>query len=343
MTSADVPVHRAVPGYDECNRYTTIIIDAALERGIDVVVLDPKRGELRLTAAGRSIVTIESLSELTSATALRRCDHKAVTRTVLQRAGLVVAPGRLATFDERDVAFLERWRDIVVKPACGEQGWGVAVGITDQEQLAHAVADAREVHDEVLLEARRPGDDVRMLVIGGEMVAASVRRPPSVVGDGVSTIAQLVEALSAEREAATDGASSIPLDDATASVVRAAGREFDDVLTAGERIVVRRTANLHTGGTMHDVTDEVHPALVDVALRAARAIEIPVVGVDLIVPSIDGPDYTIIEVNEQPGLANHEPRPTAQRFVELLFPEVRVAAGSSRRQTGSISTNVPST
>jgi D-alanine-D-alanine ligase-like ATP-grasp enzyme len=69
------------------------------------------------------------------------------------------------------------------------------------------------------------------------------------------------------------------------------------------------------------VTDQLHPELSAVALAAARAIEIPVVGVDLMVPAIDGPEYMIIEANEQPGLANHEPRPTAQRFLDLLFPE----------------------
>ncbi|MFI5044232.1 MAG: N-acetylglutaminylglutamine synthetase, partial [Acidimicrobiales bacterium] len=84
---------------------------------------------------------------------------------------------------------------------------------------------------------------------------------------------------------------------------------------------VRRTANLHTGGTIHDVTDELHPALAEVAVRAAEAIGIPVLGLDLMVPAPDQADYVIIEANEQPGLANHEPQPTAERFIDLLFPE----------------------
>jgi len=83
---------------------------------------------------------------------------------------------------------------------------------------------------------------------------------------------------------------------------------------------VRRTANLHTGGTIHDVTSEVHPRLVAAAVAAARAIDIPVVGIDLMVRSPREPDYAFIEANERPGLANHEPQPTAERFVDLLFP-----------------------
>jgi D-alanine-D-alanine ligase-like ATP-grasp enzyme len=105
--------------------------------------------------------------------------------------------------------------------------------------------------------------------------------------------------------------------------VRAQGHALEDVLAPDEQIRVRNTANLHTGGTIHDVTDELHPALRDAAERAARALDIPVTGLDFLVPAVDGPDYVIIEANERPGLANHEPQPTAERFVDLLFPRTR--------------------
>ena len=82
---------------------------------------------------------------------------------------------------------------------------------------------------------------------------------------------------------------------------------------------MRRTANLHTGGTLEDVTERLHPVLADAAVRA-RALDIPVVGLDLMVRDAEQPDYVIIEANERVGLANHEPQPTAERFVDLLFP-----------------------
>jgi D-alanine-D-alanine ligase-like ATP-grasp enzyme len=107
--------------------------------------------------------------------------------------------------------------------------------------------------------------------------------------------------------------------------VRAAGHTMDTVLPAGTVLPVRKTANLHTGGTIHDVTDQLHPALREVAERAARALEIPVVGFDFMVPDLGGTDYAIIEANERPGLANHEPQPTAERFIDLLFPQTRAA------------------
>ena len=83
---------------------------------------------------------------------------------------------------------------------------------------------------------------------------------------------------------------------------------------------VRRTANLHTGGTLEDVTATLHPALRDAAIKAARTLQIPVVGLDLLVPAADRPEHVFIEANERAGLANHEPQPTAERFVDLLFP-----------------------
>ena len=99
-----------------------------------------------------------------------------------------------------------------------------------------------------------------------------------------------------------------------------AGFDYDSVLPRGERLAVRRTANLHTGGTLDDVTDQLHPELIDAAVRAARALDIPVVGLDLLVPAADQPEYVFIEANERVGLANHHPQPTAERFVDLLFP-----------------------
>ncbi|HAL69628.1 MAG TPA: N-acetylglutaminylglutamine synthetase, partial [Pseudomonas sp.] len=89
---------------------------------------------------------------------------------------------------------------------------------------------------------------------------------------------------------------------------------------------VRRTANLHTGGTLEDVTARLHPTLADAAIRAARALEIPVVGLDFMVKDASEPDYVIIEANERAGLANHEPQPTAERFIDLLFPHSRPLA-----------------
>jgi D-alanine-D-alanine ligase-like ATP-grasp enzyme len=207
-----------------------------------------------------------------------------------------------------------------VKPARGEGGEGVTVGVVDAEGLATALEEARAVCPDVVLEQRCDGDDVRIVVIGAEVVAASVRRPPAVVGNGRDTVGQLLDALNRARAEEPGGSSEVPVDRRTVTVVQAEDWDLSDVPPAGEVVALRRTANVHTGGTIHDVTAELHPELAAVAVRAAEAIGIPVLGVDLMVDAVDKPEYVVIEANEQPGLANHEPQPTAQRFLDLLFP-----------------------
>ena len=307
--------------YEALNPYSRIIVDEARRRGVDVEILDAERGEMVLSHGDRQIRTLESLSELTSAVAFRRCDDKVHTRRVLARAGINLPAGRLAAGDEKDRAFLEECKELVVKPARGEGGRGITVGVKDRDGLAVAVDAARALCPDVLLEERCEGEDLRVIVIAGEVVAAAVRCPPRVNGTGEDTVADLIGALSDERSAATGGAAAIPLDGTTEEVVREQGYQLDTVLPRDEEVAARHTANVHTGGTIVDVTDRLHPELARAAVAVADAIGIPVVGVDLMVPAVDGPEYVVIEANEQPGLANHEPQPTAERFLDLLFPE----------------------
>lgn len=306
---------------EHLNPYARIIADEAIRRGIRVEVLDAEGGYLQLEHGGRAVETRESLSQYTSAVAMSRCDDKRVTRKVVGQAGVRVPQGRTASFDEDDHEFLRRVESVVVKPARGEQGIGITVRVTSGPDLDAALARAGGPGTEILIEEHCEGDDLRIIVIDGNVIAAAVRRPAEVMGTGTHTVRDLIEAQSRRRAAATGGESRIPLDDLTEATIREEGWEYDDVLPEGYRLVVRRTANLHTGGTIHDVTDELHPALGEAAVTAAKAIGIPVTGIDLLVPDVTGEDYVFIEANERPGLANHEPRPTASAFVDYLFPQ----------------------
>jgi D-alanine-D-alanine ligase-like ATP-grasp enzyme len=125
-----------------------------------------------------------------------------------------------------------------------------------------------------------------------------VRKPPAITGTGRHSIRELIKKHNRRRMAATGGESFIPDDAETLRCLNKEGLDYETVLENGRIVVVRKTANLHTGGTIHDVTDEISPALKQA-----------------------GDDYAFIEANERPGLANHEPQPTAQRFIDLLFPE----------------------
>ncbi|HLU61781.1 MAG TPA: N-acetylglutaminylglutamine synthetase [Gammaproteobacteria bacterium] len=303
------------------NPYSMIIINEARRRGIAVSVIDAEHNYFSLSFGGRTITCRESLSELTSAIAMSRCDNKLVTARLLEKAGLRVPRHRKAGSREDNLAFLRRHGSIVVKPARGEQGQGVSAGVSTEEELEAAIETAKRYGSEVMLEEFVQGEDLRVIVIGYRVVAAAVRRPPQVIGTGLHSIRELIDRQSRRRLAATGGESRIPLDEETVRSVRRAGYELDDILPEGELLRVRSAANLHTGGTIHDVTGELGKACRRAAEKAARVLQIPVVGLDFLVPAPDAKDYVIIEANERPGLANHEPQPTAERFVDLLFPQ----------------------
>ncbi len=310
------------PDY-KLNIYAQIIVDEARRRGIEVEIEDAEAGLFKLTLGARTIACRESLSELTSAVAMSRCDDKALTHRLLASAGLKVPAQARISDDAVALEFLEKHGRVVVKPARGEQGQGVFVDLQSASGVKAAFAQARKLSDDVIIEQYVLGQDVRVIVIGGEVVAAAIRKPASIVGDGKQTVRDLITKQSRRRAGATRGESKIPLDEETERCLRHAGVTYESVLEDGEALAVRKTANLHTGGTIHDVTVDLNPELAEAARRAAGVLKMPVVGLDLMVPAIDQPTYWIIEANERPGLANHEPAPTAERFVDLLFPSTR--------------------
>src|SRR5690606_23870409 len=158
---------------DELNPYGRIIVREAARRGIGVNVLDVEGGYFELSLGGRSITCRESLSELTSAIAMSRCDDKAVTLRLLQGAGLKVPQQQPAGTPAENAAFLARHGRIVVKPARGEQGRGNSVDVRDSDAVERAIELARQVSAEVVLEQFCQGQDLRIIVINYEVVAAA--------------------------------------------------------------------------------------------------------------------------------------------------------------------------
>ncbi|MDW7771994.1 MAG: N-acetylglutaminylglutamine synthetase [Desulfobulbaceae bacterium] len=306
---------------ENVNPYAAIIIDEALRRGITAEVVDAENAYFKLSFGGRAVLCRESLSELTTAIAMSRCDDKVVTSKLLANEGLRVPHQMLAADEKTNNAFLDQHGAVVVKPAHGEQGHGVSVNLTSTREMQGAVTKAGQIANRVIIEEYCPGRDLRLIVINFELVAAATREPPTIRGDGINTVRTLIKKQSRRREAATGGESRIPVDHETERCIGKYGFTLNSILPEGEPLQVYSTANLHTGGTIHDVTEQVHPELRSAAIRAARIIDIPVVGLDFMVQSVSGPEYVIIEANERPGLANHEPQPTAEKFIDLLFPQ----------------------
>jgi len=318
------PINEALfagPSVEEkLNPYAAIIVDEARRRGIHTEITDEEGGYFKLSYGGRSVHCREALSEFTSGVAVSICDDKAVTRRMINAAGLYTPDQILADDKDRVQTFLDEYGSVVVKPAHGEQGRGVAIGLDEIDETMSAIDYARQFSEDVLVEQFVQGQDLRLVVIDYRVVATAIRKPAQITGDGQNTVRELIRIQTRRREAATDGESRIPVDHETERCLADKGFTLDDIPEVGRDIPVRKTANLHSGGTIHDVTAETHPELIEAAVTAARAIEIPVTGIDLIVKDPGQPEYWFIEANERPGLANHEPQPTVERFVDFLFP-----------------------
>jgi len=301
------------------NPYSKIIIDEARRRGIRVSPIDRYHNYFSLSFGGNTIICHESLTEATNAIAMSRCSDKRITNRVLKKNDIKV-PRQILARSKRIKYFLKTHKSFVAKPRHGEKGKGVFVDIKNSE-LKKAIETVSGYPGGGIVEEYVQGIDLSIVVIDSKTVAVSIKKPAAIKGNGKLTIKELIEKQSRRRKAATGGESSIPIDNETKRCVHNAGKKMSDVLRKGVSLTVRKSANLNTGGTMHDVTEDVNPNLKKIAEKVANILNIPVVGVDFIVPDIKSDRYIVIEANQRPGLANHEPQPTAERFIDFLFPQ----------------------
>ncbi|MET0507259.1 MAG: cyanophycin synthetase [Burkholderiaceae bacterium] len=291
---------------------TGSIVDAAVARGIPYRRLtDGSLVQFGWGSRARRIQAAEI--DATSAIAESIAQDKDLTKALLEAAGVPVPEGRpVRTLDEAWEAMEALGGRVVVKPQDGNQGKGVTVNIATREQLEHAYAAARDHSRHVLVERFIAGHDFRLLVVGDRLVAAARRDPPFVIGDGVHTVTQLVAEVNRDPRRGDGHATSltrIRLDDIAKARLTLQGMAVDSVPPHGQRVVLRNNANLSTGGTATDVTDEVHPEVAARAVDAARAVGLDICGVDIVCRTVFAPleqqGGGIVEVNAAPGLRMH--------------------------------------
>lgn len=252
-------------------------------------------------------------TDRTSAVAESIAQDKELTKTLLQAAGVPVPAGRpVDSAEDAWAAACEIGGAVVVKPQDGNQGKGVAVNLTTQEQVMEAYAVAAKISDEVLVERYLPGHDYRILVVGDKVVAAARREPPLVIGDGVSTIRQLVEQVNSDPRRGEGHATSltkIRFDDIALARLAEDGLNAESIPAKGTRVILRNNANLSTGGTASDVTDDVHPDFAARAVAAAQMVGLDIAGVDIVCQNVLTPleeqGGGIVELNAAPGLRMH--------------------------------------
>jgi len=263
------------------------------------------------------------------------CD-KEETHNLLRDLGLPVPQQRVVQSEREALRAARRIGfPVVLKPLDANHGRGVSINLTDDEQVAAAyeVALQSSRGSSVLVESFIIGMDHRMLVVNGELVAVAKRVPGHVIGDGKSSIAELVDIVNQDPRRGIGHEkvlTRLELDHQAQTLMKKAGLNSDSVLPAGEQFFLRSTANLSTGGTAIDVTDTVHPDNRQMAERAVRALGLDVGGVDFLIPDITQ-SYkdiggAIVEINAAPGFRMHvapsegQPRDVAGKVMDMLFP-----------------------
>ena len=272
--------------------------------------------------------------DATSAVAESIAQDKALTKSLLESAGVPIPRGLAVTdFDGALAAARTLGYPVVVKPRHGNHGRGVTTGIRTDDQLHDAVQSALAHEPDLIVERYIPGSDHRLLVVGDAVVAGARREPPHVTGDGARTIRALVDDVNADPRRGDGHATPltrIPLDEIALAHLRDQGWTPESVPPAGARITLRNNANLSTGGSAADVTDDVHPQFARTVVAAARAIGLDVCGVDVLCESVRVPlesqGGAVIEVNAAPGLRMHltpshgQGRDVGTPIVGLLYP-----------------------
>ncbi len=312
---------------------TASLVQAAQDRGIPWLRLN----QYSLVQLGHGKYQQRIQATVTGKTphiAVELASDKEETNRILSTLGLPVPRQELVTSEDGAIRAARRLGGpVVTKPYNGNHGRGITIGIEGPEAVREGYRAAREHSRSVIVETFQSGDDHRLLVVNGELVAATRRTPGHVVGDGKHSIAELVEIVNADPRRGIGHEkvlTRIVLDAQAEQMMQRVGYTAESVPAPDEIVYLRSTANLSTGGTATDVTDIIHPDNRDMAVRAVRAIGLDVGGVDFITPNI-AESYkkiggAICEVNAAPGFRMHvapsegTPRDAAGPVIDMLFP-----------------------
>ncbi len=312
---------------------TGSIVNAAIARGIPFRRLtDGSLVQLGWGSKQRRIQAAEI--DATSAIAESIAQDKELTKKLLHAAGVPVPLGRPVTSAEDAwAAAQEIGLPVVIKPRDGNQGKGISVNISTQEGVMTAYNTAVSFRDDVLVERYLPGSDFRLLVVGNKLVAAARRDPPLVIGNGKNTVRELVEQVNADPRRGEGHATSltkIRLDDIAKNRLKEQGLDENSVPAKGTRVILRNNANLSTGGTATDVTDDVHQEVAARAIAAAQMVGLDICGVDVVCESVLHPmeeqSGGVVEVNAAPGLRMHlspsfgKGRDVGEAVIATMFP-----------------------
>ena len=314
---------------------TQEVVAEAERRGIPVLRLNTEQSLVQLGHGRYQRRIWATRTSSTSGVAMNIAGNKALTNRLLRDVGIPSPRGEMVK--DEDEAVREAVRlgfPVVVKPVDGNHGRGVCLDLTDEPAVrrSFAVARAASRDGSVIVERMIAGKDYRVVVVGSEVVAVAERRPAHVVGDGAHSVRELVALTNADPQRGVGhekALTRITIDDQTIEVLAGQGLTLDDVPAPGRCVQLKRVANLSTGGTSIDRTDEIHPDNVEIALEAGMVVGLDIAGIDFVTPDIARSVHEvgggIVEINAAPGFRMHThpteglPRQVGRAVVDLLF------------------------
>ena len=312
---------------------TGAIVEEARRRGIPVRRLN--NYSLVQLGLGRNLHRIQAtLTDLTSAIGVEIAQDKDDTKRVLENIGLPVPKGDVVRTVDGAVEVAEQiGYPVILKPIAANHGRGISGRIADEAQLRQAWEHSSSYGSRIVVEQFAEGRDHRVLVVNGKVVAAAERVPAHVVGDGKRTVRELIDIGNRDLRRGvghTKILTKLPADRATVEYLAKSDRTLDAVPEKGDFVALRQTANLSTGGTSIDRTDEMHPDNITACEMAAGVVGLDIAGIDILTPDISVPfrenNSVIIEVNAGPGIRMHthpaegEPRNVAAPILDMLYP-----------------------
>lgn len=314
----------------------------AERRGIVVSPLGA-RNILLLSGFGRTARLFGTLTDRTSLLAVRLADDKRATKELLVRYKLPTPSFYAVDVEDEAVNALHALQSsVVLKPHNGNQGKGVSIDLITEDQVRGAFRKALSFSRVVLVERYHRGRDYRILVVNGRVIAVAEREPPKVVGDGIRSIAELLqqENIDPRRGMGDEKPMTyIEMDDHVEEFLSRSNRTPLTVPQQGEILVLRPIGSVSQGGSTMDRTGEIHPDLAALAVRATQLIGLDIAGIDIIADDISFPlEYAaaqIIEINSSPGLRAHlfptvgEPRNPAVDIIDYLFPDSRISVAEN--------------
>ena len=332
--SEDIQKLRVIREETRLGPSTGCIVDEAAKRGIPYIRLN-KHSLVQLGYGVNQKRIRATIASTTSNIAVDIACDKEETKLLLEAAEIPVPRGTVVRTVEGLKEAIDKYGyPLVIKPIDGNHGKGNTTNINDWDMAVRAFESAKEYSRSVIVEKFITGYDFRCLVINYKFICAALRTPASVVGDGIHTISWLIEETNKDPRRGYGHEkvlTQISIDQYTQKMLDDAGITLEHIPSKGERVILKPTANLSTGGTSTDVTDEVHPANIFMFERIARIIGLDICGIDVMASDLRSPiaenGGAILEVNAAPGFRMHIepseglPRNVAEPVVDMLFPK----------------------